>query len=462
MSLLEKIRKNPYISFPIYGITRNGIHRKYYRQFEKTSTWDKDTISDWQFQKVKEMVEYAYHHVKFYRDLYNEHGFHPRQLLDWDDYEKIPCIDKKIIKEKGSLCYSDECEQIGYRFDYTGGSTGQPMKFMIDNDIYQREDAAYRFYWGKIGFNVGDKCVVLRGKKIYTPSHQFVYEYNRFWNYMYLDSAHLEEKLLPQYIDAIRKFDAKVIQAYPSSLLLLARLCESYDIEVPSFSLILLGSENVDTLMIKEIKDKYKCQRVFNQYGHSEKAVLALQTPSSDLLAFVPTYGYAELVDAKGVAIRDEDCLGEIVATGFSKSMPFIRYKTNDMAYWVDEETNDYMNCWRKIKGIEGRLHEFIITNTGRQVSICTIGGAHISELNEVIDMQYEQNVPGELTINVLSKNVLDKKTKKMIEKKYEQLFDGEMRCFVNQVESLVRTSRNKKVMLINSILETDGGQTGV
>lgn len=452
MSILERFRKNQYVSFPIYEITRGKEHRKYYKFFSESSQWDKTKIAEWQFQKVKEMVDYAYHHVEFYHILYNKHGFHPKTLNTWKDFEKVPCIDKQMIKANSVRFYSDECTDIKYRIDYTGGSTGQPMKFALDESMYQREDAVYRFYWKNVGFNVGEKCIVLRGKKIYTSSNPTVYEYNRFWNYMYLDSSYLEQKFLPLYIDAIRKFNAKVIQAYPSSLLLLAKLCEACNIEIPSFSIIFLGSENVDSFMIKEIKEKFCCQKVYNQYGHSEKAVLALQTPNGQSMAFVPTYGYAELVDNNGKVVTKDGEIGEIIATGFSKTMPFIRYKTNDLAYASNEITDDYMSQWKKIKGIEGRLHEFIITSTGRKISICTVGGAHISELNEILDMQYEQNRPGELIINILAKEKLNSDMKERIAMKYMQLFDGEMECFVKQVEVIKRTSRNKKVMLIQNI----------
>ena len=452
LGIVEKFRKNEFISFPFYELTRNKTYKSYLFFFEDAANWDKETMESWQFAKVKEMLIYAYEHVPFYKKYYDEHQVDPYSVNSWRDFEKVPCIEKAIVKENGALFYQDQKDDIKCRFDYTGGSTGQPMKFLIDEDIYQREDAIYRFYWNSVGFKAGEKCIVLRGRKIYTEENKKVYEYNQFWHYMYLDSLYLNAEFFHLYDKAIKKYNAKVIQAYPSSLMLLAKLYQTKGVEPPKFKCIFLGSENVDDEQINFFKKVFQCKTIYNQYGHSEKAALALQTPDGSSLAFVPYYGYFELLDKEDQSITDTDKIGEIVATGYSKSMPFIRYRTSDQAYLSEEDSDSYMRHWKKIKKIEGRLHEFIYTNDGRQVSICTVGGAHISELNNVLDMQYEQEKVGELIVNVIADYQINEDEKKVIARKYENIFDNKITCEVRQVESLKRTSRDKKIMLIQHV----------
>ena len=85
-------------------------------------------------------------------------------------------------------------------------------------------------------------------------------------------------------------------------------------------------------------------------------------------------------------------------------------------------------------------------------MSICTVGGAHISELNNVLDMQYEQEKVGELIVNVIADYQINEDEKKVIARKYENIFDNKITCEVRQVESLKRTSRDKKIMLIQHV----------
>lgn len=452
MSIIDKFRKNEIISFPFYELTRSKEYKEYLEFFKDTFDWEKETIDNWQFDKVREMLLYAYEHVPFYKKYYDDNGVNPYLVKCWTDFEKIPCITKAIVKENEELFYSDEKDTLKCRFDYTGGSTGQPMRFLIDEDIYQREDAAYRYYWNSVGFNVGEKCIILRGRKIYTESNKKVYEYNQFWNYMYLDSLYLSSDFFSLYDDAIKKYKANRIQAYPSSLIMLAKLYQIKGVTPPKFEYIFLGSENVEEEQLEFLKKTFSCKKIYNQYGHSEKVVLALQIPDGEALAFNPFYGYFELLDESNDVIKDEGRLGEIVGTGFSKSMPFIRYRTSDQAYLTNEVSNSYMRYWKKIKKIEGRLHEFIYTNDGRKISICTVGGAHIAELNNVIDMQYEQEKQGELIVNVLADYDIAQQEKNIIATKYEQIFDGKVRCEVKQVKSLKRSGRDKKIMLIQHL----------
>lgn len=458
MGLADKFRKNEFFSFPIYNLTRNRRYMEYFKFFVQSESWSKEQLDEWQWKKINEIVTYAYSHVPFYKKIYSSIGFQPGDLKSWEDFEKLPFTTKNDFKKFESEFYTDELSSIISREDFTGGSTGQPMRFRIDNDLYYREDAVYRYYWGKSGFNVGKKCTVIRGQKVANLEINKFYEYNRFWNYMYLDSSYIKPEFFQYYDNAIKKFNAKYVQAYPSSLYLLARIYEIYGIEPPKFKNIYLGSENIYENQIYLIKKIFKPEKILNQYGHSEKVLLGLQEPLGSQMGFMPQYGYMELIDGTNKIIRKNDQLGEIVGTGYSKCMPFIRYKTSDCAKSIDSPQNGIMKNWRCVSKIEGRLHEFILTKDNRLVSICTIGGAHIKELNSVLDMQYEQKEIGNIIINVVENpnNKLSQINIDKIERKFENIFENQISCKLKIVNSISRSNRNKKSMLIQH-LNVDG-----
>lgn len=349
MKIIEYIRKNEKVTFPFYGLTRNKKHKEYYEFLQMASLWDLEKIQEWQFRSITEVVKYAYQKVPFYHSLYKSIGFEPGDLKSFKEFEALPCISKEVVKQNEKLLCSNEISDMHYRIDFTGGSTGQPMRFLIDDDLYQREDAAYRFYWKTTGFDVGDRCIVLRGKKIYSQDNKKVYEYNRFWNYMYLDSFYITPDYFKLYRDAIHGFKAQFIQAYPSSLFLLAKLYLMYQEEAPKFRNIYLSSENVYPDQIEIIKRVFRPDNIYNQYGHSEKILLGLQNPEGRALGIMPQYGYFELLDEKNKILSKEGELGEIVGTSFSKVFPFIRYKTGDMTSYTSEKTENYMKNWKKI-----------------------------------------------------------------------------------------------------------------
>lgn len=100
-------------------------------------------------------------------------------------------------------------------------------------------------------------------------------------------------------------------------------------------------------------------------------------------------------------------------------------------------------------------MHEFIYTKDKRSVSICTVGGAHIKELNSILDMQYEQFKEGELILNIVEnpEQKLSDEDIISIQKKYEALFENQMRCTVKSVNMIERSGRGKKIMLLQHII---------
>lgn len=455
MKLIDGIRKNNRKDIPIYSLTRNQAYRHFYNKLKEFEKKDAEEINKWQFEMVKGIVSYAYMNVPFYKELYDQIGFLPGDLKGWKDFEKLPFITKEMVKANNNRMVSSEISRLKYKQDCTGGSTGEPMKFLVDIDKYYQDEAFYRYYWEKNGFNVGkDRCVILRGLKIKTDNHSKLYEYDRFWKYLYLDSSYLTEEWLDEYDAIIRDYGARIIQAFPSSLYMLAKLYRLTGRVAPKFDIVFFSSENVYPEQRDYIADVFGATGLYNQYGHSEKALVAGQGREFEGMAFCPLYGYGELVDGNGVAIKKEGVIGELIGTSFCKSMPFIRYKTSDTATLYLGDSDSYMCTWKKTKQLLGRLHEFVYTKDNRKVSICTVGGAHISELNSVIDMQYEQLKDGELIVHVVENPLqpLSDEDKIIIANKYVDIFDGQIECKVNLVPIIQRTKANKKVMLIQHI----------
>ncbi len=80
-----------------------------------------------------------------------------------------------------------------------------------------------------------------------------------------------------------------------------------------------------------------------------------------------------ELIGDDGKPVTQEDGLGEIVATGLNNfACPLIRYRTMDLAV----PSNIKCECGRNyalLERVEGRLQEFIITETGRLISMAAV-----------------------------------------------------------------------------------------
>lgn len=450
ISLKNIYRENPYFFIPIYKFYHGKERNRYLDLLKQSEKWSEDELRDWQFNKIKETVEYAYSHVEFYRNKYKAVGYENGDLKDWKDYYGLPFISKDEIKNNLDMLLSDEYKASGkYRVTFTGGSTDKPLKFYLPYEAQYKEEAFFEYYWGKYGYKFGERAVVFRGHRTVDLDKGNFYKYDRMMNHKLFDSRYVsDEKYLERYDQQVKSFKADTLFAYPSSAYMLAKAYEKSGITPPRFIKIFLGSENTYTDQLQYIK-KIFGGKIAYHYGHSEGVLLAIKHMDNNYLGFMPQYGYIDLVDDTGKKYTNKE-LREIIGTGFSKVMPFIRYKTEDFAIFSDYKSDDFMRNYVSVERIEGRKHEFIVTKDNRKISICSIAGAdHMNEMTLINDMQYVQEEIGKLIVKVtLPPNANETEVKNAISKRLEAFFENTVEVQTIVVSEMEYTPSGKIIML--------------
>jgi len=127
--------------------------------------------------------------------------------------------------------------------------------------------------------------------------------------------------------------------------------------------------------------------RVFHWYGHSERVVLAGQGRSSDHLHFWPTYGFVEFGEPDAEGNR------EIIGTSFHNHvMPLIRYRTGDYARTSVPSGDEFP--WPAVEAVAGRDYEFLVSATGRRISLTAIN-MHDRIFDGLLAVQFYQERKG-------------------------------------------------------------------
>ena len=359
---------------PVRRLKNRSEKNRYLSLLNKFETMESEEVSNWQLRKVINIVNYAFKHVPFYKKLYREVGYKCGDITSWETFYQLPLITKNDIKYNLSQVTSDDYLAFGGEICYTGGSTDKPMRFYVDKHIRIREDAFFEYYWKKNGYFYGEKCVLLRGQQIENGSSVRAYTaLDQTQHYLVCDSRFITEYSKFKIIDkSIKKFGARVLQAYPSSAYSLAKAYTAAQIEAPHFDLIFLGSENTYPDQLDYLYKVFSPKKITYHYGHSECVTIAIKYDKETQMGFCPAYGITELL-LEGRTIAKNSKMGEIVATGFNHSTPFIRYRTGDYAISSSYKSDDYMRNYFSVERIEGRQHEFIVTKDNRLVSLCML-----------------------------------------------------------------------------------------
>lgn len=455
--LLYKPARILYDRIPVkykLGKRYKEVYSETYKFLEKSQWWSKSEHQDYQLQQIIKLVHHAYHTVPYYHTLFNEHGIKISQIQNFDDFKKIPFLTKEIIQKNSNNLISTNYNKKKLHVTTTGGSTGIPLSIFIDQNYeIARESAFIESLYKRIGYRNGIKTFILRGNIIETINEKKnkFFKKNSNTNELIASSFHLNNENFQYYSEAIKKYNPKCIKAYPSSLFLLANFILSERIEpFHNIKWVILASENIYAFQKEIFRIAFPNAHVYSFYGHTEHASLAGACELNDFYHLQSEYGYTEIVNETGSPVSGENELGEIIATSFNNlAMPFIRYKTADIAI----NSNEMCSCARQyklIKGIQGREQEYIITRDGSKISLGTLN--HYDFFKKVRKIQIEQNEIGKIILRIVEINSLSKKDYEEIILKIKNASGNKLDIDIQLVDDIKTTARGKHKFLIQNV----------
>ncbi len=392
LKTLKKIVEN--IPYPIgkqlarvpFSWRLGDIYTKEKQLIEKLNTDDEQ--DKYILQGLNEIFQFAKNNFACYRNLYKQAGVLDLQIKTFEDFKKLPITDKdffrKNIKEFNGP----------YKLN-TGGTTGEPFTFFMDNSCWAREWAAMHTIWETLGYNYHDLKLTLRGKNIGDKN----YIYNPVHNEFILNTYKPFKEIKSDLINLFKKYPVKFLHGYPSTIYNL--ICEAEDnlseIEIKQILSgikgLFLSSEFPLPYMTEKFK-KYNLPFV-SWYGHSEMCILAYNKGKfSNTYKPFATYGYAEVEN------------GNLLGTSYRNfCMPLIRYNTGDKVEIVSKSNSG--RCFTfAVK--EGRTADFVIDKEGKSISLTSlIFGRHHKIFDFAKFVQVKQEEKGKITLYIVASGIL-------------------------------------------------------
>jgi len=400
--LLKFIFGNIYHYIPNH-LKFGRTYSHYRKLLNETEKWDQKKLNNYQFNKIKNIVEYAYNNVPFYQQYWKEFGFHPFKLKNLDDIKKIPFICKNDIRKNPKQFLSKRISKSKILEVSTGGSTGEPLSLFYCKGIQRpREQAFIEKQWGRIGYDARDSIAVLRSTVVERFGKRILWTYDPTRNRYIFSTFDLTKNNLPLILDQLRKAKPKFLHVYPSVLTIIANYIKlNNETSIEGLKGILSGSENTFPWQIALFQEVFKC-KIFRWYGLSEMSALAGSCEKSFYYHCFPEYSYIELIGHNGEQVTDEGEIGEIVGTAFDNpAMPLIRYRTGDFAAKGPKKCS----CGRQhflLGEIQGREQEKIIAFDGSEISLGpVIFGIHHIFWTNIAQIQFVQIQKGELVVKI-------------------------------------------------------------
>lgn len=354
-----------------------------------------ETLERARFVSLVGLVEKAIEEVEFYREHYRAKGFAVSDLRTWEDWARVPLVTKADLQSvplEARVARGAKGMKIN-----TGGTSGQPLEFLLDRQAFAREWAHMHRLWFARGYRPQHLKLTFRGKHF---DQEEPLRYNAVHNEFVVNASAPMNAIVDAVLQLPRSTMVRWLHGYPSLVAEFAHAlnaraeAERHAFRSRLFG-VLLGSEYPAPVYRSVIKETLS-SNVVSWYGHSEMAVLAGET-ARGVYESLPSYGYAEAVVHPGN--REH----RLVCTSFHNRVhPFIRYDTGDVIEPVSQHCGSLA-----FRITEGRVGDFVCDRNGLRHSLTAIiFGRHHAAFALVQHLQVREESPGRVTLVITPRSM--------------------------------------------------------
>jgi phenylacetate-CoA ligase len=370
------------------------------RRFERTQWLPPEELRTYQEQRIAVIINQAYNHVPYYRQLFKKLGLKPADIRSLGDLKKLPVLLKDTVRKESPDFVADNAARYHPTIYKTSGTSGAPMAIYRDKHSKILEFVYYWRHWSWRGFSLGDRFAELGSYYFLRRDHlgEAVSSWQPQFRRLMLNSGQIGISHAKEMAEAIRKYRPRFLKGLASSLYFFALCFKETGITDLSFKAIFSVGDALTPKYRSTIESVFACP-VLDSYGHMEGTVAISQCVQGGY-HINSDYGLLELDDVKS-SVNGTSVLGRAIGTSmYNLAMPLIRYDVgDDIELFAEPKSCPCGRTLPLVKGIHGRSEDTIVTPDGRFITSLFI----VPELVEGIRfVQFIQENHAALRVNVV------------------------------------------------------------
>ena len=389
-------------------ITRRS--RSYYLALKKTQWLSRDELRSLQETQLRKLIRHAYHHVAYYRELFDRLQLRPDDIRTIEDLRKLPFLTKDIVRENIYFdLLSDNHSKRRILKVTTSGSTGEPFTCYADQSQLEIRWATTLRCMEWTGYRFGDRQARLWHQTLGMTWTQIIREKIDAWfnRRLFIPAFEMSDETIARFVARLRRYKPVLVDGYAESFNFLANHLRDNRVDGFRPKAILSSAQVLPDQSRRMIEETFGCG-VFDKYGSREFSGIAYECDFHSG-HHVMDESYIVEILKNGEPARPGE-IGEVVITDLNNfCLPYIRYRIGDLAVAMDNSVS--CGCGRglsRIGRIEGRVQAVIRGANGTYLPGTFF--AHLFKDYEHIIRQYQviQERPDSITLNIVKANRFD------------------------------------------------------
>jgi phenylacetate-CoA ligase len=370
-----------------------------------------------------------------------------------NDLNLIPTLSKTDIRQSLNDMLWKDCPGGLHRYN-TGGSSGEPLIFYFDRrrQAYDAAARALTHRWWEI--DIGDKELYLWGSPLeITKQDRIKNLRDKLTNQLLLSAFDFSEKIVPKFVEQIYEFKPKCVFGYPSTIALFCELAlkQGYDLTKAGVRVVFSTAEMLYDHQKEIISKTFGNIPVVDGYGSREGGFISHECPGRSIHVIDQNVIVEYLRGDKPVGPGED---GEIVVTHLDNwAMPFIRYRTGDVAQFSTQTCK----CGRNLsimRKIQGRTTDFIVSPDGRWqhgLSLVYV----IRDIPGVSDFKIVQEAVGEIRVLLKAdKTLFSEEGKRRIIEGFKKRMGQEVNVNIEVVDEIEKDASGKYRYVVSKVAE--------
>lgn len=317
---------------------------------------------------LRELLVYAGSRVPYYRDAFGAAGVDPRGLREPADLAAFPVLDKRQLVEQRERLTAPGRALRGAQWDATGGSTGDPVRFLRSREFIAWSFANELRMWRWYGAEPGAPWALVWGADRDLPPERSVKSLRgRLLGVCQLNAFFIDEERCRVFAGLLEDFRPAVVYGYATALARFAAWARDSGRELGIRPKAIRSTAEVLLPDHRELIERHLHGPVYDYLGGRDAGPVAGECREHRGLHVFPDVTWVEVVRPDGTHCAAGE-VGEILVTKLrERAMPFVRYRTGDRASWLHGTCGCGL-AFPRLTSVEGRVGDFVRAPDGREI----------------------------------------------------------------------------------------------